>query len=255
MFLDIGGLRINTVSFGAGPPALLAHGGWIGSWELWQQPFELLSPRWRTVAYDHRGTGATKCDPADITPAGLVADLFAVMDALSIDRCVLAGESSGSLTVVPALLQHPERFSALILVSAVCKAPLSPGRAAFRQALGDNYRAAIAGFVDACTPEPDVAHLRAWGRDILHRAGPEQAIQLLDIQFDSDLTPLLPGIAVPTLIIHGANDALAPIEQARLMAQVIPNSRMIVMEQTGHVPTVTRPVEVTAIIEDFLHSL
>lgn len=255
MFLDIGGRRINTVSFGAGPQTLLAHGGWTGSWELWQQPFELLSPTWRTVAYDHRGTGATKCEPADITAAGLVADLFSVMDALGIGGCVLAGESSGSLTVVPALLQQPERFSALILVAPVCRVARSPGLTAFRQALVDNYMAAITGFVNACTPEPDAEHLRAWGRDIILRAGPEQAIRLLDVQFGSDLTPLLPAIAVPTLIIHGANDMLAPIEQARLMAAAIPNSRFVVMEQTGHVPTVTRPVELTEIIENFLRDL
>lgn len=252
MFLDIDGLRINTVSFGAGPRTLVAHGGWAGSWELWQQPFELLSRTWRTVAYDHRGTGVTKGAADQITPERLVADLFAVMDGLGIDRCVLASESAGSFTVVPAVVQQPERFRALILVAAPVVGTPAP---AFAQALRANYPAALAGFVASCTPEPDIAHLRAWGQDILHRADPDQAIRLLEIQWDLDLNPLLPQIAVPTLIIHGAADAVCPLAQAEQMAAGIPNSRLVVMAQTGHVPTVTRPVELTRIIADFLDRL
>jgi pimeloyl-ACP methyl ester carboxylesterase len=59
MFLKLEDVELFVSSFGKGPPTLIAHGGWVGSGELWSQPFEILSRSWRTITYDHRGTGAT----------------------------------------------------------------------------------------------------------------------------------------------------------------------------------------------------
>ncbi len=70
MFLDINGRKLHSLSFGAGPRTLLAHGGWVGDLELWLHPFEILSQAWRTVTYDHRGTGLTTSVPDDINRRG-----------------------------------------------------------------------------------------------------------------------------------------------------------------------------------------
>src|SRR5579859_3452681 len=52
MFLDVRGVRLNVVSFGSGTRTFVATGGWTGSWELWQQPFELLTAvGWRRADY------------------------------------------------------------------------------------------------------------------------------------------------------------------------------------------------------------
>jgi len=56
---------------------------------------ELLSPAWRTIACDHRGTGATLIPVESITFDALVAELFRVMDAYRGERCVVTGESAG----------------------------------------------------------------------------------------------------------------------------------------------------------------
>jgi pimeloyl-ACP methyl ester carboxylesterase len=84
-----------------GPAHLVAHGGWVGSGEPWQAPFEQLSRRWRRVTYDHRGTGGSRQRADAITAQVLIDDLFRVLDARRIDRCVLAGESSGAV-IAPA---------------------------------------------------------------------------------------------------------------------------------------------------------
>ena len=104
MFVTVGDAQIFTISFGSRAlPPIVGIGGWIGSWELWADPFSILSQDWHTIAYDHRGSGATVAPPASITFARLVDDLFAVLDALGVEQCVLAAESSGALT---ALLPH-----------------------------------------------------------------------------------------------------------------------------------------------------
>ena len=174
---------------------------------------------------------------------------------LEIERCVLAAESSGALTVVRAAVERPERFSALVIVDGVLKARQPIGPDPFCEALKSDYSGTIADFVDACIPEPDSEHVRAWGRDILHRSTPEQAVRLIEIQFGADLSPLLPQIQVPVLIIHGANDVLVPVEQGRTMASLVPDSRLAVIEDAGHVPTLTRPREVAGLIEEFVRSV
>lgn len=112
--------RLWTVAFGPRDgPALVAVGGWIGSWELWAGPFGELSERWRVVSFDHRGTGATVSSPASISHERLVDDIFVVLDAYGIDRCVLAGESTGAGVVISAAARHPERVAGLVLVDGV----------------------------------------------------------------------------------------------------------------------------------------
>lgn len=93
MFLEIGDVRLLALSFGAGTRTILAVGGWTGSWEVWEEPLAQLSADgWRCVAY-HRGAGESPVDPSRISVQHLVDDVAAVMDAVGIDRCVLAGES------------------------------------------------------------------------------------------------------------------------------------------------------------------
>jgi pimeloyl-ACP methyl ester carboxylesterase len=66
-----------------------------GYFEDWIATLAPLSATWRTAVYDHRGTGETVVVLERITHDALVDDVFAVMDALSIKRCVLAGFSRG----------------------------------------------------------------------------------------------------------------------------------------------------------------
>lgn len=245
MFVPAGGHLLNTVDLGHGPRTLVAHGGWVGSWELWQQPIELLQPTWRCIAYDHRGSGASTAPADAVTPEGLVEDLFTVLDVLDVQRCVLAGESMGALTVLAAVLREPERFSGLVLVDGVTQTSGVPSRQdAVRAAYPDYVRA----FVDACVPEPDSEHIRRWGRQILMRADPEAAARMMEEHESPRLAPDLASVRVPTLVIHGERDAIVPLEMGRAAAEAIPDAELVVIPGAGHVPTMTRPREVVGAI-------
>src|SRR5687767_13977955 len=102
MFLDIAGSKVFALSFGRGPRTILAHSGSVGNFEDWIVTLAPLSESWRTVVYDHRGTGETVVPVEKITHEALVDDVFAVMDALLIERCILAGFSRGVMTVMRA---------------------------------------------------------------------------------------------------------------------------------------------------------
>lgn len=67
MFISRPDAQLYAVAFGPGSQVLVALGGWVGSWEVWAEPFRLLSSTWRTIAYDHRGAGATIAPVESIT--------------------------------------------------------------------------------------------------------------------------------------------------------------------------------------------
>jgi pimeloyl-ACP methyl ester carboxylesterase len=244
--------QLYTASFGSTvAPALLAIGGWIGSWELWLEPFAILSDAWRCIAYDHRGAGATLAPVESITHENLVADVFAVLDAYGVDRCVLAAESAGALTALAAALRSPDRVAGLVLVDGLWYAPLRREADPFLVGLRANYQATLAGFVDACVPEPDSAHIKCWGRQILARASQESAIRLYTASGEVDLRPDLPRIAQPALILHGELDAIQPLAESRRLAQILPRAELVVFQGAGHVPTMTRAAEVASAINRF----
>ena len=155
MFIEHAGAQLYAVTFGSGPRTLLALGGWIGSWEVWAEPFVYLSQSWRVAAYDHRGAGATVAPVESISVPALVDDVVAVMDALGIDQCVLAAESAGGAVALQAALAHPQRITGLALVSSLYHQPAPTGPNQFAQALRANYDATLDWFVAACVPEPD----------------------------------------------------------------------------------------------------
>ncbi len=252
MFIQNSDAQLYTVEFGSGPRTILAHGGWIGSWELWTEPFTYLSKNWRTVAYDHRGSGVTIAPVESITMENMVSDIFAVLDKLGIEKCVLAGESAGGMVVTNAVLQQPHRFEGLILVDAALHN--EPGsNDNFIRGLKANYQMTCVGFVDACTPEsePNISEIRSWGRKILARAASDSAIRLLDYSYGVDLRPSLASIQIPTLIFHGTQDVIVPQSESEYAASQIPNSKLHLFQGAGHVPTMTRPRELADEINTF----
>ncbi len=252
MFIPAGGHLLNAVCFGSGPRTFVAHGGWVGSWELWQQPFELMHSHWRCISYDHRGSGASTAPPSDVHPEGLVDDLFTVLDHYEVDRCVVAGESMGALTVIEAVLRQPARFEGLVLVDGI---PATSGEREDHSDVRDHYEASVSAFVDACTPEPDSDHVRRWGRQILMRADPEAAARMFETHEVPRLAPDLAGVTVPTLVIHGSRDAIVPLNVGEATAAAIPGAQLHIVDGAGHVPTMTRPLEIVAAIDAWAEGL
>lgn len=160
MFTPIGPSLINAVSFGSSD-VVLGVGGWIGNWELWQQPFELLSADgYRTIAYDHYGAGETVAPSELATFEGQVQAVFQILDHYDIGRCVLAGESNGGTVALAAAARHPERFRGVIVVDAATNGFDNDRTRGFVEALRSDHAGSMGMFVDFCIPEPDADHLK-----------------------------------------------------------------------------------------------
>lgn len=255
MFITVGDAQIFSVAFGSpSAPAILGIGGWIGNWELWALPFARLSATWYTVAYDHRGSGATVAPLHSITVEQLTADLLAVMDAYRLTRCYLAAESAGAVTALSAALERPDRIAGLILVDGHCGGGVRGDDDPFLVGLMSNYSATLDAFVEACVPEPDCDSIKRWGRQILGRAERDAAIALYRAASVADFGDRLRGLEQPTLILHGERDSIVPLDSARRLSATLPRAQLVTLPGAGHVPTMTRPDEVAREIDRFLRA-
>jgi pimeloyl-ACP methyl ester carboxylesterase len=255
MFLEIQGQVINTVSFGQGGMTVVGIAGAFGTWEVWQQPFELLSSMHRTVGYDHFGTGQTRVPRELVTFEQQTVLLVNMLDAYDIERCILAGDSNMSAVALEVAHRHPGRVDGLILVSGGIDYAPNERATRFVNGLRRSFDATLEAFVRLCLPEDHSGHLRAWLTDIIARTGGDRAADLVESFYDVQIRLKLSEIRVPTLIVHGALDAVNPLAAAEEMAGAIPGAQLNVIPDAGHVPTLSRPVDVVAAMQGFIRSL
>jgi pimeloyl-ACP methyl ester carboxylesterase len=257
MFHAIGSRRVHSLSFGSGPRTLVGVAGSFANWEIWAPVFERLSPSWRVVGFDHDGVGQTKVPVDEISHERHVETLLSVLDAQEVDRCVVAGDSANAAVAIAAALESPERFDGLVVVNGHAWGFDRPEVRQFVDGLRTNFEDTVDFFVNLVFPEADSDHLKHWLRDIIRRTGPEPAARILEANYDVDLRPRLAEISLPTLIVHGELDAISPtaLVDARTLAETIPKASLELLNDAGHLPLLSRPARVAAILDSFLSSL
>ena len=158
-----------------------------------------------------------------------------------------------------AVLRDPSRFEGLILMNGTGDV-LVPGttpapRAAPSKWPGETHRDRLRWFIERSTPEPDIEHIRRWGVNILSRATPEAAERIMTMQPEKtvDWASELPRLRLrlPTLLLHGEKDFACSLETQRYIQSLIPGSKLVVFDGSGHVPAMVRPMDVAAAIKDY----
>jgi pimeloyl-ACP methyl ester carboxylesterase len=165
MYIDVNGIKINTVSFGSGEDTFLGISGFVADWRVWMFVFEQLSTKMRCVGYDHRGSGESFAPAETISKQSYVNDLFSIMDKLGIEKCYLGGESFGGAVALLAALQQPERFKGLILIDTNLPnaRPIDEDRKQFINFVKSDHQGAIEAFIDSVMPEPNIEHMKRMG--------------------------------------------------------------------------------------------
>jgi 3-oxoadipate enol-lactonase len=239
-----------------GSPALVFTGSLGTDLTMWEPQAERLRPRFCTLRYDIRGHGSSPVPPGPYSMADLGGDLLALLDRLGIERASLCGLSIGGMISMWVAAHSPERVERLVLCCT--SAQLGPPsawheRAAIVRAEGVGAvadavlgRWFTAGFVAA---DPDeIARMRA----ILTATPPEGYAGCCEAIAEMDLTPDLPSIAAPTLVIVGEQDPSTPPEHGRRIADLIPGAQFEVISPAAHLATIERPDLTTAMILRFL---
>jgi pimeloyl-ACP methyl ester carboxylesterase len=120
-FVDVavagGTLTLHVAEAGVGEPVLMLH-GWPGHWYSWRHVVPQLSESYRLLMPDLRGFGWSDAPGSGYDPRTFAADTLALLDALELDRVRLVGHDWGGFTAFLLGLQHPERFSRIVVFNA-----------------------------------------------------------------------------------------------------------------------------------------
>ncbi len=246
------GVQIAYSITGHGPPLVKAanylthieHDWHSPVWRHWLQG---LSETHRLIRYDARGSGLSDWDVASFTMDDWVRDLEAVVSTLNLDRFPLLGISQGAAVCVAYAVKHPERVSRLVLYGGYARGRFhrnldSQGQLEaealinlIRVGWGKENPAFRQLFSTMLMPEADLEQMASLNQLAQISATPENASKMERAFYQIDVRHLAPKVTVPTLVLHARQDASIPMEEGRLLATMIPDSRFVQLgEQKPH---------------------
>lgn len=227
-------------------------------WQIpeWRHWYEHIIRGCRVVRYDGRGAGLSDRNVDDVSLETDVRDLEAVVDTLGLEKFALYGLFYSGLIAMTYAARHPERVSHLILWCCFADAREARKQSGPQAAL-DHLRD-----TDWELFTETLAHtLFGWSAgEPAHRFAqymrasltPEMAKQTWVDAQDCDVTPLLPQIQAPTLIMHRRQLPVLSLSSAKELASLIPNSQLAIVDGSSLSPYVGDMEEPLKLIEEFL---
>ena len=255
MFVRVEDIDVHLQQSGPadGPALLLLHSlGTQGA--IWDDQAEALAGRYRVIRPDFRGHGLTGVTPGPYAVEALARDILALMDRLPVPQAYVAGVSLGGLVAQSLAIQAPDRVLGLILVDTALALPPAQtwrDRASLVRSQGIEplVEPVVARWVTAGSLATPAANgLRA----MLRRTDPEGYAAAAEAVGAADFTEAARTIRAPTLVLVGDGDVATPPSSADALSRAIPGSRLEILADAAHIPTVERPEAVTAAMERFL---
>lgn len=191
-----------------------------------------------------------------MTMARYARDVLDLLDALGIERAIMAGLSMGGYVLMQILRDAPERVSAVLLCSTREVPDGADARANRLRQAAEVEAGGTASVVDAMLPKMIVSEpLRGSVRHIMESASPAGVVAALKaMAARPDSTETLRSIRVPALVTAGERDAIIPVSDAERMQSLIPGAALAVIPNAAHLANFERPEEFNARVEQFLRS-
>ncbi|MBB4000199.1 bifunctional 3-oxoadipate enol-lactonase/4-carboxymuconolactone decarboxylase PcaDC [Aureimonas pseudogalii] len=252
-FHSVNGIVLHYRMHGTpGRPRLVFLNSLGSDLRIWDAVAERLRASHELLFYDLRGHGLSEATPAPYSIERHLADLCGLLDALGWTRVVPVGLSVGGLIAQAFAARHPERVEALVLMDTAA-------RIGTRESWNDRIAAveggglgAIGGAIverwfGAAFRSSEPATVAGW-RTMLERTSVAGYVGTCAALRDADLTPELPAIRAPTLVIAGSEDLSTPPDLVRRTAEGIVGGRFAEIAGAGHLPCIDRPTEVAELV-------
>lgn len=249
-YVDADGVRTATYEVGSGDPVILIHGGGAGadSFGNFGQCYQRFAENYRVICIDLLGFGNTgKPEGIEYSQPARTKHMIATLDALKLDKApVLVGNSMGGATSIGVAVERPELVRALVLMgSAGLNRDLGPVQAIVNydftregmillvKALTDrNFQVSdeLIDYRTELSTRPDVRRAYAATMGWIKSQG--------GLHYPEDY---IARVTQPTLIVHGKNDAVVPLEAAYDFLRLIPQSWGYIVPECGHWAMIEHP--------------
>jgi pimeloyl-ACP methyl ester carboxylesterase len=259
--IEAAGVRLTFEQRGNGPPLVLLH-GIPSDGRVWRHQLDDLSDEFRVVAWDAPGCGRSGDPDGPIGLADVADCLVEFVAALGIERPHVLGLSWGGGLALEVYRVDPSLPRSLVLADTYAgwAGSLPP----------DDVAARLDAYLTAA--RTDARGLQNWGPGMFSPSAPAElvdefteiasssvhpaALASLARSFaETDLRPVLPTIAVPTLVLHGEVDARSPLAVGEALHESIPGSQFVVLPGVGHVSNVEAPEQFDRAVRAFLRSV
>lgn len=264
---EVNGREVAYVDLGAGdrPAAVFVH-GLGGCWQNWLENLPAAAQSRRVIAVDLPGFGQSELPAQDISITQFAKTVDALCEGLGLGRVAVIGNSMGGFTAAELAIRFPERVDRLVLVDAagistvkahkavtlnlakLLAAPGNDAKGAARLLRRPGYIQAVFG--------PVMRHPTRMARDLLaeqlHGTGKPGFLPATQALLGYDFTDRLGDIGCPTLVVQGTEDFLVPLGDAWEYERRIPSATTLILEDTGHVPMLERPVTFNRALLEFL---
>ena len=252
------GVKLAYAVSGEGQPLVMAptwlshleHQWRSASWRPWLETF---SRGHRLLRYDARGCGLSDWKADDFSFESWVCDFETVVRASGLERFDLLAKCWGGPIAIEYAARHPERVNRLVLYGTNALGRLRwsgrPNDAERARVLldlmrlgwGQENHAFMQVWASYFQPSGTLDHLRSWSDQQTVATTAETAIELMRNGWNVDVSAAARKIKCPVLVLHAERDAVVPIEQGRLLASLIPDSRFIQLDSENHMPLANEP--------------
>jgi 2-hydroxymuconate-semialdehyde hydrolase/2-hydroxy-6-oxo-octa-2,4-dienoate hydrolase len=261
--IDAGGIQTSYLEAGSGEPVIMLHGSGHGFSALanWHHNIGALSQRFHVLARDIVGFGATE-RPHDIIYSlrTWTDHVWSFLDAHDIGKTAIVGNSLGGRIALQMVTDRPDRITKMVLMGAPgVGMTLTDGLAALRayEPSHDPMRDLLRNYfaVDSAMITDELVEVRyqasiADGAYEAYRSmffDPGHAGSELGITADE-----VRVIATPTLLVHGREDRVVPMQVSVTMLGLLPNADLHVFSACGHWTQIERADEFSALVTDYL---
>lgn len=239
-----GQIELSYDRAGDGPPLLLIM-GMSGTKHHWGEPLlEDLRRDFDTIVYDHRDAGDSTNTGEPFTIADLAQDAAALLRALGVDSAHVMGISMGGMVAQELTLGHPERVRSLTLgctysggEGSSLTSEATMRRLVEAMSSGDRERAIRTAWevnVSASFAADEDAYATFLQNGLRYGVPVPVIMEQMRAISGHDTSARLPDVQAPTLVVHGTFDEMLPVQNGHMIAGLIPDSRLEVLDGVGH---------------------
>jgi sigma-B regulation protein RsbQ len=232
---------------------------------MWRYVSPSFEEEFQTILFDHVGAGGSDLKAYDpqkyATLAGYADDVIEIGTELALRSAVFVGHSVSAMIGLLASLKAPGMFKSLVMVGPSPRYIDDEGYVGgFKQQqiselldfLAENHMGWSAAMAPVIMGNGDRPELGAELTNSFCRTDPDIAKEFARVTFNSDNRADLGKVTIPTLILQCSEDVIAPVAVGEYMHNQMPNSRLVVLNATGHCPNLSAPDEVVAAMRCFV---